>query len=186
MPGWWRRRSRENDLDREIRSHLDLEAEAQRDAGLSAEQARNASRRNLGNAALIKEDTRAMWGWQSVETLWQDLRYAIRVLRRMPGFAAVIIVSLALGVGLTSSVFSVLNAMLLRPLPVPEPDRLVRIYQHSYGNASYRNYRDLQARSTALESLAAFSWPIPIASGAPNPAHGCYRVLRCSASCSAP
>src|SRR5262245_7522333 len=100
MLDWWKRRSREQDLDREIRSHLDLETEAQRDAGLSEEQARNASRRAFGNTTRIQEDTRATWGWQWLETLAQDVRYAERVLRRMPGFSAVVILSLALGVGL--------------------------------------------------------------------------------------
>src|SRR5262245_26025164 len=168
MSRWWQRRSQENDLDREIRSHLDLEAEVQREAGLSEEQAHNASRRALGNTARIKEDTRAMWGWQWVETLGQDLRYAVRVLHRMPGFAAIVILSLALGVGLTSSVFSVLNALLLRPLPVPDPDRVVRLYQHSYGNTSYLNYRDLQARTKTLDSLTAFSWPVAVAFAVPT------------------
>jgi predicted permease len=116
----------------------------------------------------VKEEVREMWGWNSVETLWQDVRYALRMLRRMPGFTAVVVISLALGVGLNSSVFSVINALLLRPLPVPVPDRLVRIYQHSYGNTSYRNYRDLRAHNATMESLAAFSWPNPVALAIPT------------------
>jgi predicted permease len=86
----------------------------------------------------------------------------------MPGFSFVVIVSLALGVGLNSSAFSVLNALLLRPLPVRDPERLVRIFQHSYGNTSYRNYRDLQAQSATLASLAAFSWPNPVGLSVPT------------------
>jgi macrolide transport system ATP-binding/permease protein len=166
---WLRRRKeREQDLERELRSHLDLEAQEQEQTGLPPEQLRYAAQRVFGNATLIREDTRAMWRWTSVETLRQDLRYALRMLRRMPGFTAVVVISLALGIGLNSSVFSVLNALLLRPLPVHEPNRLVRIYQHSYGNTSYRNYRDLQAHSATLESLAVFSWPNPVALAIPT------------------
>lgn len=165
--GWWRRKQ-EEDLDRELRAHLESETEEQRDLGIPPDDARYAAQRAFGNMTLVKEDTRAMWGWTSVETLWQDLRYAERTLRRMPGFAAVVVISLALGVGLNSSVFSVLNALLLRPLPSPEPDRLVRLFQHSYGDTSYLNYRALQANSATLESLAAFSWPNPVALAIPT------------------
>ncbi len=154
----------DQDLDRELGAHLDLETEEQREAGLPPDEARHAARRAFGNVTLVKEDTPAMWGWTSVETLWQDLRYALRMLRKMPGFTAVVVISLALGIGLNSSVFSVLNALLLRPLPVPEPGRLVRIFQGRYGNTSYRNFRDLQARTA---TLAAFSWPNPVALGVP-------------------
>ena len=157
----------DQDLDRELRAHLELEAGEQHESGLPPDEAQDAARRAFGNVALVKEDTRAMWGWTSVETLWQDLRYALRTMRNMPGFRAVVVISLALGIGLTSSVFSVLNALLLRPLPVPEPGRLVRIFQGRYGNTSYRNCRDLQARTATLASLAAFSWPNPVALGVP-------------------
>src|SRR5436309_843781 len=157
----------DQDLDRELRAHLELEAEEQRDAGLPPDAARYAARRAFGNTTLIMEETRAMWGWTTVETVWQDLRYALRMLRKMPAFTAVVVSSLALGIGLNSSVFSVLNALLLRPLPVPEPGRLVRIFQGRYGNTSYRNYRDLQAHTATLASLAAFSWPNPVALGVP-------------------
>src|SRR5947199_6080384 len=154
----------DQDLDRELRAHLDLEAGEQHESGLPPDEAQDAARRAFGNVALVKEDTRAMWGWTSVETLWQDLRYALRTMRNMPGFTAVVVISLALGIGLTSSVFSGLNALLLRPLPVPEPGRLVRIFQGRYGNTSYRTCRDLEARTATLASLAAFSWPNPVAS----------------------
>jgi len=157
----------DQDLDRELRAHLDLEAGEQHESGLPPDEAQDAARRAFGNVALVKEDTRAMWGWTSVETLWQDLRYALRTMRNMPGFTAVVVISLALGIGLTSSVFSGLNALLLRPLPVPEPGRLVRIFQGRYGNTSYRNRRDRQPRTATLASLSAFSWPNPVALGVP-------------------
>ena len=153
----------ERDLDRELRAHLDLEDEEQQESGLRPSEAGYAARRAFGNVRSTKEETRAMWGWTSLERLGQDLRYAFRMLRKTPAFTAVILVSLTLGIGLNSSVFSVINALFIRPLPVPEPDRLVRIYQDTRGNTSYRNFRDLQARSETLESLAAFSWPHPVA-----------------------
>jgi len=115
------RRSRVEDLERELRGHLELEAEEQHEAGLSPDEARYAALRAFGNTTLIKEDTRAMWGWTAFEQILQDARYALRGVRTSPGFAAVAIVSLALGTGATTAVFSVLNAAVLRPLPVAEP-----------------------------------------------------------------
>jgi predicted permease len=152
-----------SDLDRELQAHLDLEAAEQRESGLRPDQARYAARRALGNTTAVREDVRDAWGWTSLERLAQDLRYAFRILRNTPGFTAVAVLSLTLGIGLNSSVFSILNALFLRPLPAPEPERLVRIYQHTRGNTSYRSFRDLQARSETLDSLAAFSWPHPVA-----------------------
>jgi predicted permease len=165
---WWQRwmdritGRAERDLDRELRGHLDLEAEEQQESGLRPSEAGYAARRTFGNVRFTKEETRAMWGWTSLERLGQDLRYAFRMLRKTPAFTAVILVSLTLGIGLNSSVFSVINALFIRPLPVPEPERLVRIYQDTRGNTSYRNFQDLQTRSETLESLAAFSWPHPV------------------------
>ena len=81
---WWRRFPREEELDRELRGHLEQEARELRDGGLTPEQAHFAARRALGNLTLIREDTRAMWGWTSLERLGQDIRFAIRTLRKSP------------------------------------------------------------------------------------------------------
>jgi predicted permease len=125
----WRRR-REQDLERELRDHLDLEAEEQQD--------RYAAQRALGNTSLIKESVRESWGWTWFERLWQDLRYAGRCLRQSPGFAAAAILSLALGIGANTAIFTLIDALMLRWLPVRNPQGLVLVKTASKGEVSFR------------------------------------------------
>ncbi|HYL75560.1 MAG TPA: ABC transporter permease [Bryobacteraceae bacterium] len=123
---FWRRR-RDRDLDEEIRNHLRMSAHDRMERGETAEQAEAAARRELGNAGLIKEVTREMWGRASLDRLAQDLRYGIRMLRRSPGFTAVAVLSLALGIGANTAIFSVIDALMLRNLPVHDPERLAAV-----------------------------------------------------------
>jgi predicted permease len=119
------RQRRNEDLERELLSHLDMEAEEQQEAGLAANEARYAAQRAFGNTTLVKEDTRAMWRSLLVEQLGQDLRYAVRTLLRSPVFTIVAVLCLALGIGANTAIFTLVDTALLRMLPVADPERLV-------------------------------------------------------------
>ncbi len=119
------RRRMEDDIDRDIRDHIDMETRENIERGMAPPDARAAALRKFGNPLRIAEDTRAVWrsGW--IERLLQDVRYALRGLRRNPLFGAVVILTLALGIGLNTAVFSVVNAVLIEPLAYPHPERLI-------------------------------------------------------------
>ena len=160
------RGGREADLERELRSHLDLEAEERRDAGLSSEEAAYAAKRALGNTATIKEDVRAAWGFQWLETLLQDIRYGLRQLRRNPGFTIAAVLTLALGIGANTTIFSVVSAFLLRKPPVPGPDRLVElvsknpnpVWAAEISDDSAPDFEVWRKQTTSYSAMAASVW----------------------------
>src|SRR5580700_4020439 len=122
------RRRLERDLEEELQFHLAKRAEKNRALGLGAEDAQVAARRRFGNVTLVKEDCREMWIFTWIETLWQDVRYAVRILAKSPGFAAVVIFSLALGIGANTAVLSALNTVMLHALPYEHPENLAAIW----------------------------------------------------------
>ena len=155
---------RDDDLERELRAHLDLESEDLRASGLNAREASYAARRTLGNTTLLKEVIREMGAWTSFERLAQDLRYGARLLRRSPGFSIVAILTLALGIGANTAIFSVVNAFLLRPLPFHDSDRLVRLWPTNtksgllpWPSSSYPNFVDLKTQAHRFEQLEAYA-----------------------------
>jgi predicted permease len=125
----WRPKTSEEDLGRELRAHLELEAEERQMNGLSPRDAGDASRRAFGNVTRIKEEVRSMWGWTLWETMFQELRYAARTLRKNPGFAATAILTLAIGIGASTAVFTVVDSVLLKPLALQDSGRLVACWE---------------------------------------------------------
>ncbi len=159
------RRDRVADIDRELAAHLELEAEEQQASGVPAEEASYAARRALGNRALIAEDARAVWSNVAIETYARDLRYAARSLRRNGGFAAVAVLTLALGIGANTAIFTAIDALLLRPLPFRDADRIVRLFAtrdgvtdagFSAAGPSPLNLRDYAAASHSFARMVAY------------------------------
>ena len=129
LRAWFERRDAE--LDREVESHLELEAEEREQGGSTAEEARYAARQAFGNIAATKQDVRAAWGWTRLEQLARDVRFGLRQIRRNPGFSAIAIATLALGIGVNAAMFSTVDAVLIRPLPYADADRLVMIWDQT-------------------------------------------------------
>jgi putative ABC transport system permease protein len=153
------RRRAESELDEEIRAHLEMETEWNTADGMSPEDARLAARRSFGSVAIAKEDSRAMWGFGSLEVFWQDLRYGARMLLKTPGFTSVAVITLALGIGANTAIFSVVNGVLLKSLPFPESERLIELSESTKDApammVAYPTYLDWRARQTVFKDLAA-------------------------------
>jgi len=161
---WWKRR---NQLDEEIRAHIAMSVREREERGESAEDARAAALREFGNVGLVNETTREIWGYAWIEQLGQDAQYGLRMMWRSPAFTAVAILTLALGIGANAAIFSVVNAVLLRPLPFEKPDRLATIFhtppQESFPGVptfavSPANFLDWRSQNRAFEGMSAFGF----------------------------
>jgi predicted permease len=151
-----RREKWEQDLQDELRSHVDLRADDLMRSGLPKQAAERQAQLELGSRARYKDETRAAFGLRWLDELRQDARYTVRSLSRSPGFTLTAILSVALGVGANTVVFSVLNSVLFRPLPGNEPGRLLFVQRGTSATVSYPAYRDLRDRSTTIEGAIAY------------------------------
>jgi putative ABC transport system permease protein len=155
------RRRAESELQEEIHTHLEMETQEKISDGLSPEEARYAAQRAFGSVALATEDSRAWWGFRMLEELWQDLNYGARMLVKQPGFTLVAVVTLALGIGANTAIFSIINAVVFRPRPVAQPEQLVELYKSDarqrYQNSAYQDFLVFRDQGEVFTGLAAYS-----------------------------
>jgi macrolide transport system ATP-binding/permease protein len=153
LKGWWRRDAIDAELQEEIRTHLDMKAD---DVGSV-----KLARQRFGSPALVLEDARSAWGWPALEALWQDVRYGSRLLLKSPAFTAVAVLSLAVGVGANTAIFSLVDKVLIRKLPVEDPDRLVVVTADRGPGAltgtNYPDFLDYQDRNEVFEGLVGYT-----------------------------
>src|SRR5579859_2689781 len=149
-------------LDDELRYHLDRQIAENIAAGMTPDEARYSALRTFGNPALLREHARATWNWNGLESLLRDLRFAFRALRRTPGFTAIAIVVMSLGIGANVALFTVVRNVILKPLPFKDPDRLLMLYESrmhendapAYNIVAGGIYREWKKQNRTFSSLA--------------------------------
>ena len=142
-------------LDEDIRDHIARGTQENLERGMRPEEARRQAMLKFGNVGLVKEDTRAVWIPVWFDQFGQDVQYALRMIRRNLGFTIIAVLTLALGVGANTTIFAVVNALLLRPMPVVEPNRLIRISRCQEAGLSLPVYREISSGTQALRAIAA-------------------------------
>jgi len=190
------RRQLNEDLSEEIREHLEEKVEELVAGGMSREDAAAAARREFGNVTRIEERGRQVWEWSAIDNFFIDIRYGLRVLRKSPGFTAVAVLTLALGIGPNTAIFSLINSVLLQPLPFPQSDRIVMLWERPPEEVATRtaslgsrreqnpvsplNFLDWRDRTSSFQGMAAMaSFPMGL-SGFGEPRE--VDTLRVSAS----
>jgi putative ABC transport system permease protein len=154
----WQHESKRQDLEHELQSHLQMAASDRIGRGESAERAEQAARREFGNVALVEQVTSDQWGWCWLGELLQDLRYGVRMLRKNLGFSVVAVLTLAIGIGANTAIFGVINAVLLKPLAMEDPNRVVYLQENwrdIFGNVAVGNFADIHRQSASFASLSA-------------------------------
>ncbi|HEY2360689.1 MAG TPA: ABC transporter permease [Candidatus Angelobacter sp.] len=159
------RKSEKDRLSTEVQFHLDQQIAENIGAGMSPDEARAAALRLFGNPTLLEEEARSTWSWNWLEGLWRDARYGLRTLLRSPSFSVTAVLVMALGIGASTSLFTIVRSVLLKPLPFREPDRLVMLYEHFRQDnqfpynvvapADFYNWRD---KTHGYQDMAAWHW----------------------------
>ena len=160
MSFWKSRKHKDIELETEIQNHIELSIREKIERGESPEQARIEALREFGNIALVQEVTRQMWNWAFLARLGQDLRFGFRMLQKSPGFSLVVILTLALGIGATTAIFSVVYGVVLRPLRFGDSERLVAIWTRTPEvdrlPLAAADHREIKAQSSVFEDIAIF------------------------------
>lgn len=164
----------EHDVDDELSFHVAMQTSANQEAGMSEAEARRRAHVALGGIDQIKERSRDVWPLRWLRDLAQDLRYAQRALRRTPGFTSIVVLTLALGIGANTALFSVISGVLLRPLPFPDPQRLIRVWatvpgRTLRGNLSLPDFREVRNNNRTLDALGAYAFATFNATGGDRP-----------------
>ncbi len=159
IPRYFRRHRIYDDLTEEMRLHVEEHAEQLMGEGVSREEAERQARRAFGNRTLLEERSREVWQWPTLESIGGDVRLALRQLRKSPGFTIAAVLTFALAIGANAVVFGVLNALILRPLNVPDPHSLYTIERgpDKAENNSYPDYVDLRDRNRSFEAIMLYN-----------------------------